>query len=120
MKFKHLVISRLAIKWSYHRLNLSWDEWLNDTVISEIVNNIEDEDTILIWKMRYPQGNILPDNISFSTLRTSSFSCCLFIFTLQGKCLRAYHRTLRKAFLRSFYEVLLFFHPFSFLRNRSL
>lgn len=32
MKFKHLVISRLAIKWSYHRLNLSWDEWLNDSI----------------------------------------------------------------------------------------
>ena len=43
------------------------DDFLaNDTVIEEIVNNIVDEDTIMYWKMQYPNGNTLPDMSTFN------------------------------------------------------
>lgn len=63
------------------------DMLLNDTVISEIVDNIEDEDTILIWKMRYPQGNMLPDNISFSRkqIRLGGIGSPCFLFHSKWK-----------------------------------
>ena len=41
------------------------DMLYNDTAIQKIVNNIVDNDTLLIWKMRYPNGRFLPDNHSF-------------------------------------------------------
>ena len=43
------------------------DMLLHENVIEVIVNNIVDEDTILIWKMQYPDGRLLPDSNSYNT-----------------------------------------------------
>lgn len=42
------------------------DMLLHENVIEVIVNNIVDEDTILIWKMQYPDGRLLPDSNSYN------------------------------------------------------
>ena len=36
------------------------DMLIDNTVLEQINNSIVDEDTILFWKMRYPNGNTLP------------------------------------------------------------
>ena len=41
------------------------DMLLSDTVIEEINNSLVDEDTMLIWQMRYPNGMILPNNSDY-------------------------------------------------------
>ncbi len=41
------------------------DMLLSDTVIEEINNFLVDEDTMLIWQMRYPNGMILPNNSDY-------------------------------------------------------
>ena len=59
------------------------DDMLYDkSVIEKIVNNIVDEDTILIWKMRYPDGRYLPDNHSFKTetIRLGGIGSPCFLF----------------------------------------
>jgi len=59
------------------------DDMLYDkTVIEKIVKNIVDEDTILIWKMRYPDGRCLPDSHSFKTenIRLGGIGSPCFLF----------------------------------------
>jgi hypothetical protein len=43
------------------------DRLVNNTIIDNIVKNIEDEDTIMYWKMRYLNKNVLPDSHTFNT-----------------------------------------------------
>ena len=45
------------------------DMLIDNNVISEIVSLIEDEDTIMIWQMMYPNGKCLPNNHAF-TIKT--------------------------------------------------
>tara|TARA_R110000868_G_scaffold19400_7_gene83601 strand:+ start:12419 stop:13069 length:651 start_codon:yes stop_codon:yes gene_type:complete len=58
------------------------DMLLDETVIEEIVGNIVDEDTMLVWQMRYPDGRVLPNrnhfNIKISTLGGIGSPCFLF------------------------------------------
>jgi len=70
-------------------VNEGWVMFLDDddmlydkSVIEKIVNNIVDEDTILIWKMRYPDGRYLPDNSSFKTetIRLGGIGSPCFLF----------------------------------------
>jgi len=58
------------------------DMLLHENVIEVIVNNIVDEDTILIWKMQYPNGRCLPDNNSFKTksIRLNGIGSPCFLF----------------------------------------
>ena len=43
------------------------DMLIDESVIGEIVSNIIDEDTILIWQMQYPDGRVLPDVASYQS-----------------------------------------------------
>ena len=63
------------------------DMLMNDTVIEEIVSNIVDEDTILIWQMRYPTGNMLPDSQSFRNkqIRLGGIGSPCFLFHSKWK-----------------------------------
>lgn len=29
---KHLIISRVALKWNWKGLDIEWNEWLNDSI----------------------------------------------------------------------------------------
>lgn len=63
------------------------DMLISDNVIEEIVKNIVDEDTILIWQMRYPNGMLLPDNISFleKRIRLGGIGSPCFLFHSKWK-----------------------------------
>jgi hypothetical protein len=59
------------------------DDMLYDkTVVDKMVKNIIDEDTILIWKMRYPDGRCLPDSHSFKSekIRLGGIGSPCFLF----------------------------------------
>ena len=58
------------------------DMLYNDSVIQNVVNNIVDEDTLLIWKMRYPTGRCLPDEKSFEQkqIRIGGIGSPCFLF----------------------------------------
>lgn len=48
------------------------DDMLTDKyVIEKIVNNISNNDTMIIWQMKYPNGKVLPDENSFSSKKIS-------------------------------------------------
>jgi hypothetical protein len=32
MKIKHILVSRVAIKWRHQETGMSWEEWLNDSI----------------------------------------------------------------------------------------
>lgn len=63
------------------------DMLLHENVIEVIVNNIVDEDTILIWKMQYPNGSVLPDNNAFKTksIRLGGIGSPCFLFHSKWK-----------------------------------
>jgi len=63
------------------------DMLLHENVIEVIVNNIVDEDTLLIWKMQYPDGRLLPDNNSFKTksIRLGGIGLPCFLFHRKWK-----------------------------------
>ena len=63
------------------------DMLLHENVIEVIVNNIVNEDTILIWKMQYPDGRLLPDNTSYKnkTIRLGGIGSPCFLFHSKWK-----------------------------------
>jgi len=63
------------------------DMLLNDTVIEEIVSEVKDEDTMLIWQMRYPRGNVLPTEQSFNskTIRLGGIGSPCFLIHSKWK-----------------------------------
>ncbi len=63
------------------------DMLLHENVIEVIVNNIVDEDTILIWKMQYPDGRLLPDSNSYETksIRLGGIGSPCFLFHSKWK-----------------------------------
>ena len=63
------------------------DMLISDSTISRIVKNIIDEDTILIWQMRYPNGNLLPSDLSFSDqkVRLGDIGSPCFLFHCKWK-----------------------------------
>jgi len=63
------------------------DMLLHENVIEVIVNNIVDEDTILIWKMQYPDGRLLPDSNSYNTkkIRLGGIGSPCFLFHSKWK-----------------------------------
>lgn len=63
------------------------DMLLHENVIEVVVNNIVDEDTILIWKMQYPDGRLLPDSNSYNTknIRLGGIGSPCFLFHSKWK-----------------------------------
>ena len=63
------------------------DMLLHENVIEVIVDNIVDEDTILIWKMQYPDGRLLPDSNSYNTkkIRLGGIGSPCFLFHSKWK-----------------------------------
>tara|TARA_R110000851_G_scaffold158676_4_gene301749 strand:+ start:1174 stop:1830 length:657 start_codon:yes stop_codon:yes gene_type:complete len=63
------------------------DMLLNNTVIEEIVSNIVDEGTMLLWQMRYPTGRLLPNEDSFKseTIRLGGIGSPCFLFHSKWK-----------------------------------
>lgn len=63
------------------------DMLISDTVIEEIYKNIIDEDTILIWQMRYPNGSVLPNSIDFKykKIRLGGIGSPCFLFHSKWK-----------------------------------
>jgi glycosyltransferase involved in cell wall biosynthesis len=63
------------------------DMLIDNDVIEEIVLNIKDEDTMLIWQMRYPTGNLLPDQYSFlnKQIRLGGIGSPCFLFHSKWK-----------------------------------
>lgn len=63
------------------------DMLIDNDAIQEIILNIKDEDTILIWQMRYPTGKLLPDQHSFSNkqIRLGGIGSPCFLFHSKWK-----------------------------------
>lgn len=63
------------------------DMLLDDSVIEEIVSNIKDEDTMLLWQMRYPDGRLLPNDGSFKseTIHLGGIGSPCFLFHSKWK-----------------------------------
>lgn len=63
------------------------DMLIDNKVLEEISLNIENEDTILIWQMKYPTGRLLPDEQSFinKTIRLGGIGSPCFLFHSKWK-----------------------------------
>lgn len=72
MKYKHIVVVRLGLKWRYSELNQTWEEWLSNSVIlmdtycrpSLKHQNVQDFDIItLVDSTVNEYGNVLKNEI---------------------------------------------------------
>ena len=63
------------------------DMLIDDDALEEIAFHIQNEDTMLIWQMRYPTGNMLPDQQSFITkqIRLGGIGSPCFLFHSKWK-----------------------------------
>jgi hypothetical protein len=60
------------------------DNLLHNNVFEELVEHIKtiDEDTLIIWKMRYPNGKVIPSKVSIdnSEILMNDIGSCCFMF----------------------------------------
>lgn len=63
------------------------DMLIDEDALEEIAFNIKDEDTIIVWQMRYPTGMVLPDPQSFvnKQIRLGGIGSPCFLFHSKWK-----------------------------------